>query len=69
MRVKVYRVIPTHAQDTAALGCPCFGSPEHRRLMQWPGRERDAGCQASLEQVTAVHTLNMLPHFHRKPSL
>src|SRR5262249_8640313 len=49
MRVKVYRVIPPHAQGATALGLTRFGSPEHRRLMEWPGREGDAGRHASLE--------------------
>src|SRR6266545_2407065 len=71
MRVKVGRIIPAHAQDTATLGEPRFGTPERRRVMQWPGGQRDASRQASLEQSTTAHTLDdtglSLEYFHTSP--
>src|SRR5215510_2314560 len=63
MRIEVHRIIPAHAQDATALGLSYFGTPEQRRVMQWPGRERNAGRQASLEQITATHFLNMRLRF------
>jgi len=71
MRVKVRGVIPAHAQDTAALGLPRFRTPERGRVLQWPGRQRDASRQASLEQITTAHTLSHVGmyrlHFHGPP--
>src|SRR5439155_13823585 len=72
MRVKMGWIIPAHAQDTATLGWFHFSAPESRRVMQWPGGQRDASRQASLEQSTTAHTLEdtgmSLEHFHTFPS-
>src|SRR5262245_39982402 len=43
MRVEVHGVIVTCAQDVTALGLPRFRTLERLRVMQLPGRERDAG--------------------------
>src|SRR6266446_3832402 len=46
MVVKMRGVIAAHAQDAAALWLSGFSAPERRRLMQRPGRQRDASRQA-----------------------
>jgi hypothetical protein len=56
MRVEVHRVIPTHAQDAAAPGRPCLCPPERQRVIQWPGGQRDASGQASLQYITTAQT-------------
>ena len=59
MRVKVHRVIATHAQDTAALGLSSFSTPEHRRARERQGRQCHASHKAGLEQITTVHALRI----------
>src|SRR5215813_5121048 len=71
MMVKVRGVIAAHAQDAAALGLSSFRTPEHRGIMQWPGGQRDASHEASLEQITTAHAPGLaemcLLQVHREP--
>src|SRR6266567_2359919 len=73
MMVKMHGIIPAHVQDTAALGWSGFSTPEHRGMMQRPGGQGGASHEASLEQITTAHTLDLagmcLLPFHREPSL
>src|SRR5262249_25719841 len=58
MRVKVGRIIATHAQDATAFRLPRFGAPERWGAREGPGRECDASGEAGLEQITTAHTLS-----------
>jgi hypothetical protein len=72
MMVEVGRVISSRAQDASALGLPRFRSPERPGTRQRPGRQRDPRREASLEQISATHTLDdtgvSLRCFHTSPS-
>src|SRR5215510_2396469 len=67
MMIEVRRIIPTHAQDTTALGLSCLSSPECRGPREGQGRQCHAGSKASFQEITTAHTLDMLLHFHRNP--
>src|SRR5262245_18415492 len=69
MMVNMRRVIAAHAQDAAALRLPSLSTPEYRGIRQRPSGQCDTSREASLEQVTTAHTLDMLLRFHREPSL
>src|SRR5262252_7768727 len=70
MRVKVDRVIATHAQDPPVLGLPHFGTPERRRAREGQGGQRHASGKASPEERTPTHTWGRLCVLcgHRAPS-
>src|SRR5262245_21932799 len=62
LRVEVWGIIAPDAQDTAAFGLPGCGTPALRGARERPGRQRDAGCQAGLQEMTTAQTFGGCVH-------
>src|SRR5215510_3226323 len=60
MMIEVRRIIPTHAQDTAALGLSRLSTPECRGPREGQGRQCHAGSKPSLHEATTVHYLEIM---------
>src|SRR5262249_18548155 len=69
MRIKVHRVIPPHAQNTAALGLSGVSAPDRAER---PGRHGETSCQAGFQEITTAYPLDpagICPRrLHREPS-
>src|SRR4029434_5174761 len=67
LRVEVWGIIAPDAQDTGALGLRGCGTPTLGGARERPGRQRDTGCQAGLQEMTTAQTFGGC--VHKAPSL